>query len=142
MQGKYKQFDKALYKKHDDAAKEKTKEFLESIGCVVTEPENRYVQDLVATKDGKTFRVECEIKNNWNQPKFPFPTIQLPERKKKFFKEQTVFFIWSKALDDAIFFWSDHVKSLTPVEVKNKFIPEGELFFQIPLSKTKQVSKL
>lgn len=142
MQGAYKKFDKALYKKFDDAAKEKTQQFLESIGCEVSEPENQYIQDLVATKDGKSFRVECEVKMIWDKPQFPFSTIQLPERKKKFFKERTVFFIWNKALDDAIFFWSDHVKALTPVEVKNKYMPEGELFFQIPLSKTKQVSKL
>lgn len=142
MQGAYKKFDKALYKEYDESAKDRTKKFLRSRGFEVKDHPNKYAQDLVANKDGSEFLVECEVKLVWDEPKFPFDTIQLPERKKKFFKKRTVFFIWNKALDDAIYFWSDHVKHIKPVEVKNKFVKSGELFYQIPLDKTNQVSKL
>ena len=142
MQGAYKKFDKELYKKYDESGKDQTKNFLRSKGWEVKDHPNKYAQDLVATKDGKEFLVECEVKLVWNKPKFPFDTIQLPARKEKFFKNRTAFFIWNKALDDAIYFWSDHVKDIKPVEVKNKFVKSGEKFFQIPLDKTKQVSKL
>ena len=142
MQGAYKKFDKDLYKKYDESAKKKTKQFIESMGWKVEDHPDKYAQDLVATKDGKQFLAECEVKLVWDQPKFPFDTIQLPERKNKFFKKQTVFFIWNKNLNDAIYFWSNHVKDLIPVEVKNKFVKSGELFYQIPLDKTKQVSSL
>lgn len=142
MEGAYKKFDKALYKKYDESAKDRTKKFLRSRGYEVKDHPNKYAQDLVATKDESEFLVECEVKLVWDKPKFPFDTIQLPERKKKFFKKRTVFFIWNKALDDAIYFWSDHVKHIKPIEVKNKFVKSGELFYQIPLDKTNQVSKL
>ena len=142
MEGAYKKFDKALYKKYDESAKDRTKKFLRSRGYEVKDHPNKYAQDLVATKDGSEFLVECEVKLVWDKAKFPFDTIQLPERKKKFFKKRTVFFIWNKALDDAIYFWSDHVKHIKPIEVKNKFVKSGELFYQIPLDKTNQVSKL
>ena len=142
MEGAYKKFDKALYKKYDESAKDRTKKFLRSRGYEVKDHPNKYAQDLVATKDESEFLVECEVKLVWDKPKLPFDTIQLPERKKKFFKKRTVFFIWNKALDDAIYFWSDHVKHIKPIEVKNKFVKSGELFYQIPLDKTNQVSKL
>ena len=55
------------------------------------------------------------------------------ERKKKFFKERTLFFIWNAELTHAIVFWSDDVKDLEPVEVPNKYRYKGEYFFQIPV---------
>jgi hypothetical protein len=36
-------------------------------------------------------------------------------------------------------FKSDDIKDLVPVEVPNKYVSSGELFYQIPLNKTKTV---
>ena len=62
--------------------------------------------------------------------------MQLPERKSKFFDKPTLFFIWNKSITTAKMFKSKDIKSLTPVEVSNKYIASGELFYQIPLSMT------
>lgn len=135
-----KKFDKELFAAFDLQAREKTKEYLVSLGYEVKDNPNKYAQDLIASKDGKQFFAECEVKLVWKDEEFPYETIQLPERKKKFFTSRTLFFIWNKKLDNAIYFWSDHIKDLTPVEVPNKYVYKGEYFYQIPLDMTKRVS--
>ena len=66
-------------------------------------------------------------------PDFPYETVQLPQRKQKFFNEPTLFYIWNKQLDNAVTFLSEEIKDLTPVEVPNKYISKGEYFYQIPM---------
>jgi hypothetical protein len=105
----------------------------------VREHPDRYAQDLIATKGGKDLLVECEVKVVWDTDKFPYDTVQLPERKKKFFVEPTLFYIWNNKLNKAITFFSEDVKHLTPVEVPNKYVYKGEYFFQIPMDLTKTI---
>jgi len=135
--GVRKPFDKDLYEKYDEAAKEAAKDALRKKGYVVFDNPDKYAQDLIAEKDGKQFLVETEVKilRNWDGMNFPYDTVQLPERKKKFFKKRTLFFIWNKELSHAVTFWSDDVKDIEPVEVPNKYRYKGELFFQIPIGK-------
>ncbi len=131
--GVRKKFDKDLYDTYDSIAKEAAKDALQKKGYTVCDNTDKYAQDLVAEKDGEMFLVETEVKNVWKGPEFPYDTVQLPERKKKFFKERTLFFIWNAELTHAIVFWSDDVKDLEPVEVPNKYRYKGEYFFQIPV---------
>lgn len=133
--GVRKKFDKDLYDIYDSVAKEAARDALQKKGYTVCDNIDKYAQDLVAEKDGKMFLVETEVKNVWKGPEFPYDTVQLPERKKKFFKERTLFFIWNAELTHAIVFWSDDVKDLEPVEVPNKYRYKGEYFFQIPVGK-------
>lgn len=128
-----KAFDKSLYQKYDALAREATREHLESKGYEVQEHPNKYAQDLIAEKDLEINCVECEVKLVWKGEEFPYDSVQLPERKKKFFKEPTLFYIWNKQLTHAATFWSHDVACLEPVEVRNKYISRGELFYQIPL---------
>ena len=72
----------------------------------------------------------------WDTDEFPFDSVQLPERKSKFFDAPTLFFIWNKQLTSALLFKSDDIKDLTPVEVSNKYKASGEFFYQIPLDMT------
>lgn len=136
-----KAFDRDLFNKNDEEARENTIQYLEWYGYNVVPHPNPYAQDLVATdrRNGKRFLVECEIKRLWKCESFPFDSVQLPERKRKFFDEKTLFFIWNDYGSTAITFWSDKISHLEPVEVKNKYVSEGELFFQIPLELTRQV---
>tara|TARA_R100001480_G_scaffold44121_2_gene57270 strand:- start:3574 stop:4011 length:438 start_codon:yes stop_codon:yes gene_type:complete len=134
-----KRFDKALYDKYDKAARQRTQLHLERKGYKVREHPDRYAQDLIATKGGKDLLVECEVKVVWDTDKFPYDTVQLPERKKKFFVEPTLFYIWNNKLNKAITFFSEDVKHLTPVEVPNKYVYKGEYFFQIPMDLTKTI---
>ena len=144
-----KEFSKQLYKKYDDLARAATKEHLKKErGYNTVDHHDKYAQDLIASKPdewgvhlSEPFCVECEVKAVWSGAKFPYDTVQLPERKKKFFNKLTLFYIWNKELTHAVTFWSEKVKHLTTVEVKNKYVKEGERFFQIPLSLTTIIKK-
>ena len=131
-----KQFSEALHGKHDKPARTRTMEYMQIKGYEIWENPNTYGQDLIAEGSKGKFYVECEVKTVWDTDKFPFDTVQLPERKRKFFASPTLFFIWNKPLTSAILFKSEDIKDLTPVEVSNKYIASGELFYQIPLDKT------
>jgi len=131
-----KQFSEALHGKHDKPARIRTMEYMQVKGYEIWENPNIYGQDLIAEGSKGKFYVECEVKTVWDTDKFPFDTVQLPERKSKFFTSPTLFFIWNKPLSSAIMFKSNDIKDLTPVEVSNKYITSGELFYQIPLDMT------
>jgi hypothetical protein len=134
-----KRFDPELFKECDDPARAATQSYLTARGFEVEEHPNRYAQDLIASADGETFLVECEIKKVWKTYDFPYDSVQLPERKKKFFDELTLFFIWNNNLETAMTFWSDRIKHLEPVEVPNKYMYKDEYFFQIPMDLVEQV---
>jgi hypothetical protein len=131
-----KQFSEALHGKHDKPARIRTMEYMQTKGYEIWENPNTYGQDLIAEGSKGKFYVECEVKTVWDTDKFPFDTVQLPERKSKFFSSPTLFFIWNKMLTSAIMFKSYDIKHLTPVEVSNKYITSGEFFYQIPLDMT------
>jgi hypothetical protein len=135
-----KKFDRKLYEEYDQLARDKTTKVLTSQGYIVTEHPDRYAQDLIAEQGQEHFFVECEVKLVWETEEFPYDTVQLPERKKKFFNYTTQFFIWNKPLEHAMTFWSHDVATLEPVEVPNKYVYAGEYFYQIPMFMVKKVS--
>ena len=139
MKGHHARFDEASFARSDAAARDATTKLLNGYGYEVHPHPNKYAQDLVATKGDKTFLVECEHKSLWRNINFPFNSVQLPERKKKFFKERTLFCMWNKDFTSAMLFWSDKISHLEPVEVPNRRIRNGEYFFQIPMDLVKQV---
>lgn len=128
-----KRFDRDLFEQYDELAKEKTTEYLNKQGFTVEPHPDRYAQDLVASSPVNTWCVECEVKLVWDGVEFPYPNVQLPARKKKFFVPDTQFFIWNKALTHAMTFWSTDVSTLDPVEVPNRYVYSGEYFYQIPM---------
>lgn len=131
-----KQFDETLHGKYDKPARVATMEFMQVRGYEIWENPNIYGQDLIAEGSKGKFYVECEVKALWDTDEFPFDSVQLPERKSKFFDAPTLFFIWNKQLTSALLFKSDDIKDLTPVEVSNKYKASGEFFYQIPLDMT------
>lgn len=135
-----KRFDRKLYEECDQKARDCTTQYLTLHGFTVEPHPDRYAQDLIATKEGYSYLVECEMKLVWQGIVFPYPTVQLPERKKKFFEPATQFFIWNALGTHAVTFWSHCIKDLEPVEVPNKYVYSGEMFYQIPLELTEQVS--
>ena len=134
-----KRFDRELFQKYDQLARDVTTKYLQSIGYEVTEHPDRYAQDLIAYGTDKDFCVECEVKLVWEVSEFPYPNVQLPERNKKFFNVPTQFFLWNKPLEHAMTFWSHDVATLEPVEVPNKYVYAGEYFYQVPMEMIKKV---
>ena len=133
-----KKFDKYLHQKYDDRAKTASKALLKAKGYDVVDNPNPYAEDLIAQKGSDApFFVEVEIKDLWKGSEFPFQTVQLPERKKKFAVNKTVFMIWNSETTHCACFSSDAIWGVALKEVPNKKGPEGERLFQIPLSKIK-----
>lgn len=130
-----KRFDRELFDKYDKAAREATTRVLKAKGYDVIEHPDRYAQDLIAYMplDDYEFHVECEVKRVWKELEFPYDSVQLPQRKQKFFDGKTQFYIWNEPLTRAASFWDFDIADLTPVEVPNKYMYKDEYFFQIPL---------
>jgi len=142
-----KRFDRELFEKYDKAAREATSNHLRTQGYKVMEHPDRYAQDLLFYRSSDDWenpniclKAECEVKIIWSGTEFPYDSVQLPQRKEKFFDGLTQFFIWNKDLDTAVTFWDNDIKDLTPVEVPNKYIAKGEYFYQIPMERVEIVS--
>jgi len=134
-----KRFDRELFQKYDQLARVVTTTYLESLGFEVQEHPDKYAQDLLAFKGDAGHCVECEVKLVWEGEDFPYPNVQLPKRKDKFFNVDTQFFIWNKPLEYAMTFWSYDVATLEPVEVPNRYVHSGEYFYQIPMEMVTKV---
>lgn len=137
-----KRFDRELFEKYDKAARQVTTRFLKTKGYDVIEHPDRYAQDLIAYMplDDFEFHVECEVKRVWKTDTFPYDSVQLPQRKEKFFDGGTQFFIWNEPMTHAATFWDYDIKDLPTVEVPNKYMYKDEYFFQIPLDKVEFIS--
>lgn len=133
-----KRFDINLYEQNDKLAKESAIKLLDKRKYKIEEnPKKRGVDLLVYNKGEHIFNIECEIKRVWTGKDFPYESVQFPERKEKFAKldKPTLFIMFNK--DQSAFLAVDSrdlVKS-PKVEVPNKYVYSGELFFQVPLKK-------
>ena len=136
-----KKFDKELFAKYDKIARDATTSHLQDRGYTVIANPDKYAQDLIAYMpiDNYEFDVECEIKRLWKSDSFPFDSVQLPQRKQKFFNGRTRFFIWNEPLTKAATFWDYNINDLEPVEVRNKYLAKDEYFFQVPLDRVEFV---
>lgn len=145
--GKRKQFDNKLYDKYDKLARiaftkwvDKRKGILGDIMEVVDHPYGQYGVDLaVRWSDGTIILFDVEVRPIWKRGEFPFDTIHLPERKKKFTKyNYPVFFIaFRQDYEAFVIINGDSLGEL--VHVPNKFVGEGEYFFDVDINKCTQV---
>lgn len=134
-----KPFDVELYKQNDRKARDTIIVHLMNNELYVRDNEDKYGPDLeVFTGYRVSHYVEVEVKQAWNTGHtFPFPTIQLPERKAKFInsraRKHTEFWILSKDLKFACIIADKVVMDSPLVEVSNKYVASGERFYQIPI---------
>lgn len=138
MEGKYKSFDPELFEQNDNRARNAVMETLNHDGMYVHINDDHYGPDLMVYVGFKhKYYVECEVKHNWKDGtrKFPFPTVQLPERKAKFAKltKSVEFWILSEDLLSAVIIPDYILDSIIPVEVPNRLVASGELFYQVPI---------
>ena len=131
----YKKFDKELFDKNDSIARSKAKEYFLSKGQEVKDNEDKYGPDLVL---GSGINVELEVKHSWKGRKFPFKTVQIPERKEKFAKIGCLFVMFNSDLTSGFLIQSKDILESPKVEVSNKFVKSGEKFFQIDIDKCEQ----
>ena len=136
---KRKPFDKALFEQNDYKAREIVKDYIGASGLYVRDNPDIYGPDLIVYKGFKPLSyVEVEIKKVWKagQDEFPWKTIQLPERKSKFLNLglPIEFFILREDMQMAVVIPDYVISSKQLKEVKNKYVAEGEKFFQVDVS--------
>jgi hypothetical protein len=136
MKGSYKQFDKELFDENNDKAIAAVLEHINKLGLYAHVSDDLYGPDVeVFSGFRKTHYVEVEVKRVWKGTKFPWDTIQLPERKAKFLRKRLPieFWILNSTMDHVVIIPDYAVSSSPLVEVQNSLISEGEKFFQIPI---------
>jgi len=128
-----KPFDKKLYDAFDLPAKNTVKEYLSKKFKEVREyTEDEYGPDLIV--DNRFF-AEVEVKQNWDKYDFPFETLNIPKRKEKYLKYgKILYFVLSKDMKRSIIVDGINLKKEYLREVPNKYVPEGEYFYQVPVS--------
>lgn len=140
----YKPFNRKLYDKHDNVAKEAVLRLLRSHGHEVVSAEETKNVDLITTKNGKTYHSEAEVKTAWKS-EWPdsWLDIRIPERKKRLLKgvDNTYlnFYILNNDKTQA---WLIVGSALTEDRLKVAFgrnIMKGERFFHIPVSDARLV---
>ena len=129
-----KTFSKALFDENDSIAKEAVRGFLEdSWGHPVTEGSQFEVDLIIWENDNICGYVEVERRHNWEDT-FPFPTLHIPERKRKFFTldQPSLLFAVRKDCKAAIFVPGEIVLRCPVKMLDNKFCFQ-EPFFIVPI---------
>jgi Holliday junction resolvase-like predicted endonuclease len=134
-----KPFDQGLYDAHDARGREAVKAWLKQRGCRV-EDFFQYDVDLIVQKGTRWICfVEVEVRG-WNV--CGYDTIHIALRKKKLLDNEmpTYMFVVGNSLKTAYFCNAKKILSCPVVEVKNRFVSEGEMFFDVPVKMFKQIN--
>jgi hypothetical protein len=134
-----KRFDPELYAQNDEMAKKAVRRIFRGSGLSIKPHVKKRDVDLQVF-DGKEhlFNVETEIKRVWKPGEdFKYENVQFPARKEKFCKlDKPTYFIMFNRDTSEYLVVPDKVMLKSPkVEVPNRFCPQGEYFFQVPLKK-------
>jgi len=146
MKGVRKQFSKALHDGHDEKARNQAKAFWTKRGYLVKDnPNTKGVDLFLCNPDTEEIMayLEVEVKNNWNSKAFQYDTLQIPERKARYFVEygdKIIYMVFSKDLTQAFIADSLSFKNAKLKEVPNKFVSKGEYFYQVPVKDCDLVS--
>lgn len=131
-----KKFDRALFNENDTAARAAGKRYWRSLGYDVTDNPDTYGPDLIVDTGTDKFYGEVEIKRVWSGKDFAYDTLQIPGRKKKFIGlDLPTKFVVFNADQTYGFVCPCSQLAVSPlVEVANKYVYAGEMFYQIPIA--------
>lgn len=135
-----KKFSPSLYKEHDPMGKQAGIYHLMNSGALwVGVNPSKYGCDLHykldTDIDTPPLLLECEVKLTWDGGQFPYDTIQVLERKTKYFQEGADILLLSGNFKDYLIIKPQHILELEPVEVQNKYVGAFEFYYQVPLEK-------
>lgn len=135
-----KPFSQEIYNETDAVARSRVREYMSSAtGLFAVDNEDQYGPDIIVYKGLKrTYYAEVEVKRVWGagQDAFPWTHINLPERKVKFLKLglPIEFWILRSDMNMAVVISGEVVEASPSEEVRNKYVPEGELFRKIDIT--------
>lgn len=135
-----KRFDKKLFDKTDKPAKEAIKRLFKGFkGWSVKDNENRYGVDLLVFKDGvHVCNIETEMKLVWKGDDFPYDSLHIPERKKRYkdLEVPTLFVVFNSDCSNFLVIFGYDLYNAKLVEVPNKYVFRGEKFYNVNIKKT------
>ena len=136
MVGVSKPFNKSLHAKNDPSSRKLVKKFFAERGVILVDHPNKYDIDL-QTEDGKV-RVEVERRPVWDSFDFPFDTVNVLERKRKFFETgNTHYCIISQNYKRLGFIPADklteYIKPEFLKENPNKYVRKDEYVYKVPV---------
>ena len=143
MINRTKRFNKKLWKENDKKGKEFATSILKKIygNNIKIVEGTEYGVDLKLFEDDILIKTaEVEVRHSWgNDSKFPFNTVNIPYRKKKFFTNNICEYISINRLFTRCLLIKEKDISSSPIEEnKNKYVKSGEKFFKIDISKCKE----
>jgi len=145
--GKRKPFDRKLYNEVNDLSIKAVKKYLIAAGHTITSTKEKYTADIESTYKGKEYLTEAEVKLVWDTE---WPThwwnVRVPERKKKLLEQAEkegkvlTFLYLNKSFTKAWKIAGDTVRECPLEEVPNRFVPKGEYFYIVPITKATMVN--
>ena len=135
-----KKFDQRLHDKYDPPAREAVTKWIKmkwGLDCIPNP--NVYGVDLIVLREGNPVGfVEVEVRG-WTY--CHYSTIHLSKRKDKLFQQDlpVLFFALTHDLIHAYWCRSEIAKRYPLIEVKNFEVPNGEMFYDIPVTEFKYV---
>jgi hypothetical protein len=135
-----KRFSPSLYQANDAIAKQAGMYHLLNNGAQwVSMNPNRYGCDLLYRFnndfDTEPLLLEVEVKHTWDGGRFPYDTVNVLQRKAKYFEEGADLLLLSGNLKDYLIIKGADILALEPTEVQNKYVSMMEFFYQVPLEK-------
>jgi hypothetical protein len=137
-----KKFDQALHDEFDELGRDMSKQFYKRYGVDLKDNPDQYGVDLIAYRDDKKVGyVEVEVRTFWRGSKFPFPTLNVPERKRKLLELDLPVSLlsWSSNGDYGFMCNADVILNSMVIERPNKYMAEKEYFFAVPVDKIRLI---
>lgn len=135
-----KRFDQKLFNKTDNKARTAIKNLFKGFsGWSVKDNPSKTGVDLIVYKDDLPIcNIETEIKLVWTGKDFPYESLHIPERKGRYesLPLQTIFIVFNKDCSSFLIVFGDDLYKANKVEVPNKYVFKGELFYDINVKKT------
>ena len=137
-----KQFVEEQHALHDAEAKAIAQQFWIKLGYTCVENPDQYGVDLLVEGKGRKFGCEVETKAGWHGPKFEFPNLRIPFRKRKFTDDRVTFFVLNSGRTHAAVVSRQKLLKSPVVQVKNKMVPMGDYFYEIDLEDVEFINLL
>ena len=131
----YKPFDLALHETYDAPAREAVSKWIKmKWGLEIRDNPNRYGVDLICFRSGSPVgALEVEVRQlGFDSHR----SIHAAQRKEKLFQEglPTLFFALTQDLSRAYYLKADLIKDCPLVEVHNRYVGKGEMFYDVPIT--------
>ena len=127
-----KPFDPELYEA-DDNAKYEVITWLKQLGYPAIVNPDPYGIDLIAELPERTVGWEVEIKHGWKSRRFPFPTIHIADRKRKFAQENNYFLMLNDPRSELLAITSQTVIN-APTVTKSTIYTKSEGFIEVQVA--------